>query len=71
MSFRRIKMISTKPKTERESAALARARQLTDFVWTPLKDIPCYSRVDGQTVIPAGQEVTGFIYASCETNDRF
>ena len=64
-------MISTKPKTERESAALARARQLTDFVWTPLKDIPCYSRVDGQTVIPAGQEVTGFIYASCETNDRF
>ena len=64
-------MISTKPQTEKQAAALARARQLTDFTWTPLKDIPCYSRVDGQTVIPAGKEAKGFIYASTEKTDCF
>ena len=62
---------STQPKNEREAAVIARARQLTDFVWTPIRDVPTYLNEVGNTVLLAGEQVTGFPYSSCETNDKF
>lgn len=59
------------PKNRSEEAALARARQLTDFKWTPLRDVPTYSVEEGQVVLPAGVEVTGFPYSSTEATDKF
>ena len=63
--------ISTKPKNEREAAALARARQLTHFRWTPLRDVPTFTKEAGKTVLPAGVEVLGFPYSSTERQDKF
>ena len=60
-----------KPKNDAQAAALARARQLTDFKWIPLREVPTYTRDRGQTVLPAGVEVTGFPYASTELTDKF
>ena len=42
-------MISTKPKNSAQAAALARARQLTDFKWTPLRDVPSYIKFQKST----------------------
>ena len=63
--------IHTNPTTRGEKIAIAKARQLTDFKWTPLKDIPTYTIKDGHMVIPAGKEVTGFPYSSTEATDKF
>ena len=63
--------IHTEPKTRGEKTAIAKARQLTDFKWTPLRDIPTYTIKDGHAVIPAGKEVTGFPYSSTEATDKF
>lgn len=64
--------VSTPPQTEWEKAVIARARQLTDFKWTPVRDVPSYI---GQTkeymVLPAGVEIKGFPYASTEGKDKF
>ena len=64
-------LISTKPKTEAEAAIIARCRQLTDFKWTPVRDVPTYIVGKGNTVLPEGEEVTGFPYASTEKQDKF
>ena len=64
-------LISTKPKTEAEAAVIARCRQLTDFKWTPVRDVPTYIVGKGNTVLPEGEEVTGFPYASTERTDKF
>ena len=64
-------LISTKPKNAGEAAVIARSRQLTDFKWTPIFDVPTYSVKEGQCVIPMGVEATGFPYASTEKTDRF
>ena len=64
-------LVSTKPKNKGEEAAVLRARQLTDFKWTPLRDVPTYDTQKGNGVLPAGTEVTGFPYASTERTDRF
>lgn len=64
-------LISTKPKNAAEAAVIARSRQLTDFKWTPVRDIPTFKRPATQTVIPAGVEVTGFPYSSTELKDKF
>lgn len=61
----------TKPTTEAEEIVLARARMLTDFRWTPLRDVPTYTIQDGHGVIPAGTKVTGFPYSSTEATDKF
>ena len=53
----------TKPATKAEEIVLARARMLTDFRWTPLRDIPTYTIQGGHAIIPAGKEVTGFPYS--------
>lgn len=54
-----------------KDAALARARLLTDYKWTPVRDVPTYTRVDGNCVLLAGTEVTGFPYSGVEPNDKF
>ena len=64
-------LYSTEPKTPAEAAVIARARQLTDFKWTPLRDVPTYTKKQGNTVLKAGAELTGFPYASNERTDRF
>jgi len=37
-------LMSTLPDTEGKKAAIERARHLTDFKWTPLKNINTYTR---------------------------
>ena len=64
-------LIHTRPQTVAEAAVIARAKQLTDFVWTPLRDVPTFMRATGQTVLPAGVEVKGFPYSSTELQDKF
>lgn len=64
-------LLSTKPVTAAEKAIICRSRQLTDFKWTPLRDIPTYTKKLGNTVLPEGEVVTGFPYASEEYNDKF
>lgn len=62
---------STKPDTRAKALILERARHLTDFKWTPLRDVPTYTSKEGQTVLHAGVEVTGMPYSSLEVTDKF
>ena len=62
---------STLPQTAAQAAVIARSRQLTDFEWTPVRDIPSYTKKLGNIVIPAGVPVRGFPYASTEATDKF
>ena len=64
-------LINTPPSNAAEAAVIARSRQLTDFKWTPVRDVPTYIREYGRTVHPAGVEVTGFPYSSTELQDKF
>lgn len=64
-------LISTKPDSKGKAAALARAAQLTEFKWTPVRDIPIFTKTTGKTVLPAGKEVSGMIYSSPEPTDKF
>ena len=64
-------LISTKPTTAGEAAAIARSRQLTDFKWTPVCDVPTYYLKEGNSTLPKGVEITGFPYASTERTDKF
>ena len=64
-------LISTKPDTKGKEAALYRSRQLTEFVWTPVGEIPTYTKTEGRTKFSAGVEVKGMIYSSTETVDKF
>ncbi len=52
-------------------AVLQRARLLTDYEWTPLRDVPVYTKETGKTVLPAGNSVKGMIYSSVEPTDKF
>ncbi len=61
----------TLPSNKYEEAVILRARQLTDFKWTPIRDVPTYKKNIGNTVLKAGQEVTGFPYASTELINKF
>ncbi len=51
--------------------ALLRAKQLTDFEWVPLRDIPVYMKQTGKNVLPAGKLIRGMIYSSSEPTDKF
>lgn len=64
-------MTRVEPTSLAQKAALSRARQLTDFKWTPIRDVPTFHRVEGQTVLKMGEEVTGFPYSSTERTDKF
>lgn len=62
---------STLPDTPQKAAIIARARQLTDFKWTPVRDVPTFTLEAGNFVFPAGIEVVGFPYSSTERTDKF
>ena len=64
-------LFHTIPDTPAKAAVIARSRQLTDFKWTPLRDVPTYLKTIGNTVLPAGVEVTGIPYSSTELKDKF
>ena len=64
-------LISTKPDTKGKEAALYRSRQLTEFRWTPVGDIPVYTKATGKTKLPAGQPQLGMLYSSPEPTDKF
>ncbi len=57
--------------TRGRKAVLARARLLTEFEWTPVRDIPTFTKATGKTVLPAGKTVKGMIYSSTEPTDKF
>lgn len=61
----------TLPKNEHEAAVIARSKQLTDFRWSPARDISTYLRDIGYAVLPAGEELVGFPYSSVEKTDKF
>lgn len=50
---------------------LYRARQLTEFEWTPVCNVPVYTKKTGKTILPAGELVKGMIYSSLEPTDKF
>ena len=54
-----------------KKSALLRARQLTDFEWTPVGEIPTYTKQTGKTSFPAYKPVRGMIYTSLEPTDKF
>ena len=62
---------STLPNTRAQAAIIARSKQATDFKWIPIRDVPTYTRAVGNTVLPAGVEVTGLPYSSTELTDKF
>ncbi|MBE7062209.1 MAG: hypothetical protein E7390_00245 [Ruminococcaceae bacterium] len=64
-------LISTQPDSKGKAAALERARQLTEFRWTPVRDVPVYAKAAGKTVLPAGKEKQGMLYSSTEPTDKF
>ena len=64
-------LISTRPDTRGKRAVLARLRQLTEFRWTPLLDVPTYANKTGRTFHPAGKIVQGMPYSSTEPTDKF
>lgn len=65
------KLHSTLPDSQGKAAALKRAAQLTEFRWTPVRDIPTFTKATGKTVLSAGKEVKGMIYSSPEPVDKF
>ena len=64
-------LISTKPDSAGKAAVLFRARQLSEFKWTPLADIPTFTRQTGKTKFSAGEEQKGILYSSSEPTDKF
>lgn len=61
----------TKPDTKGKEAVLFRSRQLTEFAWTPLGDIPVFSKETGKTKLCAGTPQKGMLYSSTEPTDKF
>lgn len=59
------------PDSPGKANILARAAQATDIRWTPVRDVPTYTKATGKTVLPAGVEVTGLPYSSTEPTDKF
>lgn len=49
---------STLPDTRAKKAIIARSRLLTDFVWTPLRDVPTY---DENSIIKKEKALYGFL----------
>ncbi len=64
-------LIHTEPKTEAEAAVLERSLQLTELVFTPVRELPTYMRDKGSCCLPAGKPLKGFPYASTEKTDSF
>lgn len=64
-------LVSTKPNSKGKEAVLFRGRQLTEFKWAPVGDVPVYTKQDGKTKLPAGVEQLGMLYSSTEPTDKF
>ena len=64
-------LTGTKPDTKGKEAVLYRSRQLTEFRWTPVGDIPVYTKATGKTKLPAGEPQLGMLYSSPEPTDKF
>lgn len=71
VTLKKLNLTRDEPDTEAKKWALARARQLTDFKFTPLKDIPTALSKTERGVFEAGKEYKGFPYSSTEENDKF
>ena len=63
-------LYSTQPDTKGKAATIARSRQLTEFVWTPLSDVPSYAKGE-YSPLKAGECVRGIPYSSTEISDKF
>lgn len=72
LTIEKLKLTYDEPDTDYQSWAIARARQLTEFTFTPLRDIPTVTS-DGKAhdVFEAGKAYKGFPYSSTERNDKF
>ncbi len=64
-------LISTKPDSIGKKAVIYRSRQLTEFKWTPVRDVPVHTRETGKTKLCAGEEKKGMLYSSTEPIDKF
>ena len=64
-------LISTKPDSPGKEAVLFRGRQLTEFKWTPVGDVPVHTKQTGKTKLPTGVEQLGMLYSSTEPTDKF
>ncbi len=64
-------LTSTKPDSKGKEAVIFRSRQLTEFRWTPVGDIPVYINQIGKTKLSAGEEQLGMVYSSTEPTDKF
>ena len=54
-----------------KQAVIERSKLLTEFVWTPLRDITVYTKQTGKTKLSAGKKLKGMIYSSTEPTDKF
>lgn len=64
-------LFSTLPDTEGKKAVIRRARQLTEFHWTALGEIPTFMTNTGKTAFVRGERYKGVIYSSTEATDKF
>ena len=67
-------LISTKPDSDGKENVLERAAQLTDFKWTPLRNVPTHipNGFDSiNTVFAAGEQISGMPYSNNAANDKF
>jgi len=63
--------ISTQPDSKGKAAAIYRSRQLTEFQWIPVNEIPVYTKKTGKTALRAGEKMSGMLYSSTEPTDKF
>lgn len=64
-------LLYTRPETLGQYNALKRSADLTDFTFTPVRDMPIRQSSKVETKLEAGVEYTGVPYSSCEPNDKF
>lgn len=62
---------NTIAQSEGKKNVLQRARLLSEFEWTPIGDIPVYTKLTGKTKLAAGSKQKGMIYSSTEPTDKF
>ncbi len=67
----KVNLIRDIPDSEGKKAVIANARQLTEFTFTPLKDIPTATSSKNRSIFEVGKEYKGIPYANCESNDKF
>ena len=76
LKINKLTLTRDEPKIEQHRWAIARARQLSDFSFTPVEDIPNFTKdyianSKKKGVYKAGVEYNGIPYSSTEYNDKF